>query len=312
MSIGGVSSNYARASVRATVDAYTGRVDVYVTDPDEPIVRAWAEIFPSLFRSADEMPDDLRDRLRYPADLFDAQATAYETFHATRPDVFVSDADAWSRPIGLAGPLEVAGGVDFDESDEDDLRLTMEPGYKFIPPPGGTRPQLVLQTYYVPRRGQNLVANLSGWIDDHGRARLASGNLPRDSVTLGPAQVSRLVFATPRVSNLLGLRNLEIRDLDKSSLDAVLLGVPRLLFLPEGIIQIQSLYEGSRGPGAARLIGVTAYLNGRAGFGPDIESAVRQALNEPPKVDVRLLPSRSRSVSASSSPSTSRTPSASS
>ncbi len=93
--------------------------------------------------------------------------------------------------------------------------------------------------------------------------------------------MSRLVFATPRVRNLLGLRNLEIRDLDKSSLDAVLLGRPHLLFLPGGVIQIQSLYEGSRGPGAARLLGVTAFLNGRAGLGPDIESAVRQALNEP-------------------------------
>ena len=172
--LGGTSTTYARASVRATVDAFSGAVDLYLTDPSEPIARAWAEIFPTLFRAADEMPADLRDRLRYPADLFATQATAYETFHATRPDLFVSDADAWSRPIGLAGPLEVAGGVDFDESDEDDLRLTMQPGYKFIPPPGGTRPQLVLQTYYVPRRGQNLVANLSGWIDEQGRVRLAS------------------------------------------------------------------------------------------------------------------------------------------
>ena len=49
-------------------------------------------------------------------------------------------------------------------------------------------------------------------------------NLARDPVTLGPAQMSRLVFATPRVRNLLGLRNLEIRDLDKSSLDTVMLG----------------------------------------------------------------------------------------
>ena len=261
-------------------------MDVYLTDESDPVARAWAEIFPTLFRPEEEMPAQLRDRLRYPADLFDAQATAYETLHTTRPDLFVSNADAWSRPIGLSGPIEVAGDVDFDESDEDDLRLIMQPGYKFIPPPGSTRPQLVLQTYYVPRNGQNLVANLSGWIDEHGRARLAARNLPRDPVTLGPAQMSRLVFATPRVSNLLGLRNLEIRDLDKSSLDAVLLGDPHLLFLPQGIIQIQSLYEGSRGPGAARLLGVTAFLNGRAGLGPDIESAVRQALNEPPQVDV--------------------------
>jgi hypothetical protein len=101
--------------------------------------------------------------------------------------------------------------------------------------------------------------------------------------------VSRLVFATPRVRNLLGLRNLEIRDLDKSSIDAVLLGRPRIMMLPGGRVQVQSLYEGSRGPGAARLLGVTAYVNGRAGLGSDVESAVRQALNRPPTV--RILPS---------------------
>jgi hypothetical protein len=106
-------------------------------------------------------------------------------------------------------------------------------------------------------------------------------------VTPGPAQVSRLVFATPRVRNLLGLRNLEIRDLDKSSLDTVILGEPHLAFLPSGVIQIQSLYEGSRGPGAARLLGVTAFVNGRAGLAPDIDGAIRQALNEPPRIDIR-------------------------
>ena len=232
------------------------------------------------------MPSQLRKRLRYPPELFNAQASAYERFHTSRPDLFVSDADVWSRPIALSGPLEVAGDVDFDESDEDDLRGLMKPGYTFSAPPGQTVPRVVLGTYYTPRRGQNLVATLSGWIDDHGRARLAARSLPRAPVILGPAQASRLVFATPRVRNLLGLRNLEVRDLHTSSLDAVLLGDPHLLFLSGGIIQIQSLFEGSRGPGAARLLGVTAFLNGRAGLGPDIESAVRQALNQPPQVDV--------------------------
>ena len=149
----------------------------------------------------------------------------------------------------------------------------------------------MLATYYRPRRGQNLVG-ASRLDRRRGRARLAARSLPRDPVTLGPAQVSRLVFATPRVSNLLGLRNLEIRDLDKSSIDTVCSGSPHLLFLPGGIVQIQSLYEGSRGPGAARLLGVTAFVNGRAGLGPTSTSAVRQALNKPPQVDVRRPPGR--------------------
>ncbi len=288
--LGGRQVNYARASVRATVDAFSGRVDVYLTDESDPIARAWDEAFPTLFRPEEEMPAELRQRLRYPMDLFDAQATAYERFHTTQPDLFVSDADAWSRPIALSGPIEVAGDVDFDESDEDDLRLTMEPSYYLSTPPGATKPRLILRTYYVPQRGQNLVGTLSGWIDQDGQAHMSALNLLRDPVTLGPAQVSRFVFSVPRVSNLLGLRNLEIRDLDTSSLDAVLLGRPHVLMLPDGVLQIQSLYEGSRGPGAARLLGVTAYLNGRAGLGPDIDSALRQALNSPPRVNL-LSPS---------------------
>ena len=288
--LGRTHVNYARASVRATVDAFSGRVDLYLVDSSDPIARAWAEAFPTLFRTQAEMPPKVRAKLRYPFDLFSAQASAYEHFHVTRPDRFASEADVWSRPISLSGAIEVAGDVDFDEDDEDNLRATMDPGYKFSPPPGQTQPVLLLETVYSPRGGQNLVGTLSGWIDENGRSHLAARSLPRDLVTLGPAQVSRLVFATPRVRNLLGLRNLEIRDLDKSSLDAVVLGDPHLVFLPGGVLQIQTLYEGSRGLGAARLLGVTAFLNGRAGLAPDIEGAVRQALNKPPQIHV-LRPS---------------------
>ena len=134
--LGGVPVSYARASVRATVDSFSGRIDLYLVDPSEPIARAWAEAFPTIFRDQRAMPTELWERWRYPADLFAAQATAYERFHTTRPDLFVSEADAWSRPIALSGPVEVAGDVDFDESDEDDLRLIMQPEYSLSKPPG--------------------------------------------------------------------------------------------------------------------------------------------------------------------------------
>lgn len=286
VTLGRTKVNYARASVRATVDAFSGEVHLYLVDPTDPVAHAWASAFPSLLESAQGLPLELSQRMRYPEDLFDAQASIYERFHATDPDVFASDSDVWARPIALAGSIEVAGDVDFDQDDEDNLRLTMQPAYAYAPPPGQTQPQIVLRTFYSPRRGQNLVASLSGWIDDRGVARLGSWSVAREPVTLGPAQISRLVFATPRVRNLLGLRNLEIRDVQDSSLDAVLLGQPHLLFTPGGVIQIQSLYEGSRGPGAARLLGVTAFVNGQAGLGPTIQSAVRQALNEPPLVSI--------------------------
>ena len=287
--LGGTPVSYARASVRATVDAFSGRVAMYLSGEPDPLARAWSQAFPTLLRPADEMPAQLRGRLRYPEDLFDAQSSAFRRFHTTRPEVFASGSDVWSPPTSLSGSLDVAGDVQFDEDDEDDLGHAVRPAYKLAPPPGGKKPRLILSTLYSPRRGQNLVASLDGWVDARGRPRLASRSLPRDPVTLGPAQISRLVFATPRVSNLLGLTNLELRDLDKSSLDSVSLGQPHLVFLPRGIIQIQSLYKGASGPGVSRLIGVTAFVNGRAAVGSSVVDAVRQALHEPPHV--ALVPS---------------------
>ncbi|MET0510873.1 MAG: UPF0182 family protein [Thermoleophilaceae bacterium] len=284
--LGRGSVNYVRPSVRATVDAFSGKVGLYLTDESDPLALAWAEAFPTLFRPSDEMPADLRHRLRYPADLFEAQATAYERFHTTSPAVFVSDSDVWSPPTNLSGSIDVAGDIQFDEDDEDELRRTARPGYKFSPPPGHTSPRLVLTANYSPRGRQSLVGTLDGWVDERGRARLASRILPRDPITLGPAQVSRLVFQTPRVSNLLGLTNLELRDLNRNSLDTVSLGEPHLMFLPGGVVQLQSLYKGASGPGVSRIIGVTAYINGRAGVGSNIQDAVRQALHRPPRVRV--------------------------
>jgi uncharacterized membrane protein (UPF0182 family) len=286
VALGAASVSYARAAVRATVDAFTGRTRLYLIDESDPIARAWAAAFPALLGRPEAMPRWLRDRARYPVELFKAQATAYERFHTTRADVFASGSSVWSPPTSLSGSIEVAGEIRFDADDEDDLRRPLRPEYKLAPPPGHTTPRLVLSTSYSPRSGQNLVATLDGWTDDAGRPHLASRTLAANPITLGPAQVSRLVFSMPRVSELLGLRNLELRDLHKSSLDTVSLGRPHLLYLPGGIVQIQSLYKGTSGPGVSRLIGVTAYVNGRAGVGSTIADAVRQALHEPPGVQV--------------------------
>src|SRR6185369_7322617 len=245
--------SYARSAVRATVDAFSGQVDLYLTDESDPIARAWAEAFPSLFQRPGAMPAWLRGRARYPIDLFKAQATAYERFHTTRADVFASGSDVWSPPTSLSGSIEVAGDIRFDEDDEDDLRRPVKPEYKLAAPPGRTSPRLVLATSYSPRGGQNLVASLEGWVDRRGRAHLGSRVLPGQPITMGPAQVSRLVFSTPRVSELLGLTNLELRDLNRSSLDSVSLGKPHLLYLAGGVVQIQSLYKGASGPGVSRI-----------------------------------------------------------
>src|SRR5437867_2990050 len=90
--------NYIRNSVRATVDAYDGSVDLYVSDPQDPLIQAYQRIFPGLLKPLEQMPSDLRAHLRYPQDLFTIQSHVYATYHMQDPQIFYNKEDLWSIP----------------------------------------------------------------------------------------------------------------------------------------------------------------------------------------------------------------------
>lgn len=89
------NDNYVRNSVKAVVDAYTGEVTFYVVDDQDPILEAWRSAFPDLFTPMSEMPDDLRDHLRYPEDLFRIQTDVYSKYRID-PSLFFQRVGAWS------------------------------------------------------------------------------------------------------------------------------------------------------------------------------------------------------------------------
>ena len=100
--------NYVRNSVKAVVDAYDGTVDFYVMPIDDPIIEAYRDAFPDLFTDFEEMPDDLKDHLRYPEDLFRVQTTMWSRYHVTDPGSFYEGNDYWdvARDPGTAGAGE--------------------------------------------------------------------------------------------------------------------------------------------------------------------------------------------------------------
>ena len=73
----GRAVNYVRNSVKATIDAYDGRVTFYVFDERDPVLASWRAVFPTLFRPASDMPAGLRAHVRYPEGLFSLQTQAY-------------------------------------------------------------------------------------------------------------------------------------------------------------------------------------------------------------------------------------------
>jgi uncharacterized protein len=269
--------NYARASVVATVDAYSGQARLYLADDSDPIARAWAASFPGLFLPFSGLPAGLRDELRYPAALFDAQAGLYQQFHTQDPEEFASGADVWGYPTSLSGSIGAAGNIRFGSAAQSP-GTAMLPEYRLAVTPGNREALSLMRTaLYTPASGQNIVAEFDGWIGDDGRPRLAAVEFPGDQVVLGPAQISRLVFTTPSVTSALRLVNKETTDLDQHSLAAVVLGIPAWLRLDGGILQVQPVYLEAAGSGATRMLDVSVYVNGRVGIGGTLTEAIEQA-----------------------------------
>ena len=59
------SDRYLRNSVKAVVDAYNGSVQLYISEPDDPLIQGWARVFPQLFQTLEQMPSQSRS-LRVP------------------------------------------------------------------------------------------------------------------------------------------------------------------------------------------------------------------------------------------------------
>jgi uncharacterized membrane protein (UPF0182 family) len=90
--------NYIRNSVKVTIDAYNGAMQFFISDPKDPVIQAYANIYPGVFQAMGAMPTDLRRHIRYPEDLFTIQANMYATYHMTDPKVFYNKEDLWSIP----------------------------------------------------------------------------------------------------------------------------------------------------------------------------------------------------------------------
>ena len=63
------TTNYIRNSIKVVVDAYNGDVNYYVVDNNDPIAKTYAKIYPTLFKSSDEVPAGIRKHFKYPSTL---------------------------------------------------------------------------------------------------------------------------------------------------------------------------------------------------------------------------------------------------
>jgi uncharacterized membrane protein (UPF0182 family) len=93
--------NYVHNSVKAVVDAYTGKVSLYEwnqhNNPD-PLLKSWESVFPGLVQPQSHIPSALLAQLRYPTDLFNVQRTLLAKYSVKNPGEFYSGNDFWAVP----------------------------------------------------------------------------------------------------------------------------------------------------------------------------------------------------------------------
>lgn len=135
--------NYVRDSVKAVVNAYTGDVTLYIIDENDPVIAAWDSAFPSLFTENSQMPTDLRDHMKYPADIFTVQSNMWSLYVVDDATEFIDKALAWS--VATKPPAGATGESADPGSDP------MPPQYLMAQLPGSDSPEFVAQRLFVPR-----------------------------------------------------------------------------------------------------------------------------------------------------------------
>lgn len=186
--------NYIRNSVKITIDAYDGTINYYITDPDDPIVKTYARVFPEVFQPLSTMPEDLRSHLRYPTDLFSTQTKQYLRYHMTDTRVFYNQEDVWQIPLEL-----------FTTDGSTSNKIEMEPYYVTMPLPGEIEPEYLLIQPYTPVGKDNMIAWIAARNDVPNYGELLVYELPKQELVFGPLQIESRIDQQTEISQQFSL-----------------------------------------------------------------------------------------------------------
>jgi uncharacterized membrane protein (UPF0182 family) len=189
--------NYIRNSVKATVDAYDGTVNLYTWDEQDPVLKTWKKAFPDTVKDKTAIPPSLLGHLRYPEDLFKVQRELLARYHVTDAQTFYGRADFWQVPRdpGTGDSTQALGVSASDEA--------QPPYYLTLQMPGQPAPAFSLTTAFEPNQRQQLAAFMAVNATpgpDYGKIRVLQ--LPRNTTVPGPRQVQNAIKSDPAVNNV--------------------------------------------------------------------------------------------------------------
>ncbi|MEU9363654.1 UPF0182 family protein [Streptomyces avermitilis] len=246
--------NYIRNSVKATVDAYTGKVTLFEWDTKDPVLKTWEKAFPGTVKPKGDIPQSLMDHLRYPQDLFKVQRELLTRYHVKDAQTFLSGSEVWQVPDD---PSNKSGNA-------------VPPYYLSMKMPDQQAQTFSLTTTLTPNGRDNLSAfmsvNAEAGTGDYGKIRILK--LPTSRTVDGPKQVQSQFNSEQDIAESIRL----LKGGDSEVEYGNLLTVP----LDGGLLYVEPVYVRGGGLKYPLLRKVLVTYGGNTAF----EDTLDEALNK--------------------------------
>jgi len=264
--------NYLQNSVKAVVDAYTGRVTLYEWNQQahpDPLLKTWESAFPNLVQPQSHVPAALLPQLRYPTDLFNVQRSLLAKYHVTSPRDFYSGNDFWSVPTD---PTIGGGGINAASAGTTVAPLPSK--YMTQSADGTGAPRFSLSSPMATLNGRSLASFVSVNAQpgpDYGKITIldfGSGSAGGES----PSQVQNDIESDTSITEALTLQ--------RGGNSKVVLGDLEAIPVAGRLLYVEPVYTQSSGAGSFPILRhvIALYGNGQPSFQNTLAAAVKDAI----------------------------------
>lgn len=265
--------NYLRNSVKATVDAYDGKVDLYSWD-DDPIIDAWKSTFPGAVKPMSAISGQLMSHLRYPEDMFKAQREVLSRYHVGDGGQFFSGTNFWKVPDNPEG----SPAPTTDSSTE---ATNQPPYYLTLKMPKQSAAAFSLTTPFVlsGQSAQNSSELLTGYLAADSNAGSTPGRRAAGYGKLRMLTISGQVDGPGQVENKFRTNPESQSELNLLSQNSSQVELGNLLTLPiaKGMLYVQPVYvKSSSGVSYSLLRKVLVNYGDSIGFADTLDAALNQ------------------------------------
>src|SRR5215471_5776190 len=259
--------NYIEDSVKATVDAATGKITFYAIK-DSPVIRAYEKIYPGLFTPASQMPEGVRKQLTYPTQLLHIQFDdLYIYYHMKDPMYFFNMEDMWDDADEVLGPILDTGKA---------ITFSMEPYACMLETGNGVLPkanppvQYSLAMVFTPEKALNLRGIPIAYQDPPDYGKLVVLQVPKGQIVIGPEQADAATDQEPVISQNFSWWNRRGTE--------VIRGHTSLLMVGKEVLYVEPIFLRSQQNHLPQLKKVIVVFRGRPFMEDTLPEAVRAAV----------------------------------